>query len=183
MCASGAIGASCGAWATTACTRADPSRDLRRRDARRHGAQRERPAAPTSPRSISSQVHGAERARRAWRAPRTRRQTSRCSSLRPVSTRMRPPRSALLNSCVRCFGSRATSSSPTRVREARDVVVVRLAVERHDDVKALRAGRLHPARQAELASRSRKHEASPQRSRRLVVVGGIEVEDADVGLS
>src|SRR5262249_11697682 len=66
----------------------------------------------TSPRSTSSHVHGADTgapgfARTAYAAANVALQP-----LRPVSTKIRPSRSALLNSWVRCCGSRAIMSLP-----------------------------------------------------------------------
>ena len=61
------------------------------------------------------------------------------------------------------------------------VAEVRLAVERHDDVKALRAGRLDPARQPQLVQQIAQRERC--RAQRLgIVFRRIEIEDADVGV-
>ena len=66
-----------------------------------------------------------------------------------------------------------------RVRESRNVAHLRLAVERHDDVEALRAGGLHPRRQPELIEQVAK--ADRRGANGVDIIGGrIEIEDADV---
>ena len=68
-----------------------------------------------------------------------------------------------------------------RVGEPRHLAEAGLAVERDHDVEPLRARRLDPARQAELVEEI----AKPQRRRSQhaqVVFGGVEIEDADVGV-
>ena len=85
----------------TACTRADPSKDLRHPTTRAAMLRSVNVLGSTLDCSISVHVHGAETgapglARTAYAAAKVA-----LYSLRPVSTRIRPPRSTLWNSRVR----------------------------------------------------------------------------------
>src|SRR4029453_186189 len=65
-----------------------------------------------------------------------------------------------------------------RVGEARHLIHVRLAVEWHDQVEALRPGCLDPAGQAELLQHSAQTER-PRACPRRIVLWRTEIEDAD----
>jgi hypothetical protein len=69
--------------------------------------------------------------------------------------------------------------APDRIRESRDAVHRRLAVERDDDVEALAAGGLDPRRQPQFVQQIAQSEGGGAH-RRGVLLRRIEIEDADI---
>ena len=95
---------------------------------------------------------------------------------------MRPPRSALLNSCVRCSGSRLTRSvADARARTARPrrCPPCRRAARRCGSPSSRRSS---PSSAGRAPSADRAARAPPRAGRPAIVVGRIEIEDADVGV-
>jgi hypothetical protein len=86
------------------------------------------------------------------------------------------PQSALLNSCVNRSGARLTSSAPTSW--AKPATRRAGVCHRHDDMKALRAGRL--IQEASLSSFSSRAGRSRPPAPTPGCLSTIQIEDAEV---
>ena len=92
---------------------------------------------------------------------------------------MRPPRSALLNSCVRCSGRARPARAPTAWANRATSPMSALPSSGTTMWKPFDRG-LHPARQARARRADRAAASAAARSTSGIVLGRIEIEDADV---